>query len=247
MKLSNNPSSRRSRGFTVLEVLVACAIMGIVLFVLVSTANTSLTLWRDTRDKIAVNQEGRTGVNILDRDLKNLIQPAKINLRPNLASQGNAFTPLKFLTVSPIDYQKSIDSSGASDEKLIGDVCYVEYRFKDNALLRGSVSSNGTFEALKTGQFPTVPNDQFELVATNLFQFKVWGYQADKTPIKYPDAGGEQEAGKVLQTIEYRIETVDPKFLKLFFQDEKFRNALKYKTRKYFESMTTVSPPMASP
>jgi hypothetical protein len=211
----------------------------------VSTANTSLTLWRDTRDKIAVNQEGRTGVNILDWDLKNIYQPADVDLRPNLARQGNAPTPLRFLTLLPADYQKgAADPAAAPNADYIGDVCYVEYRFRNNSLLRAFVDSGATFEALQTGQFPAPEDQDFELVATNLFQFKVWGYESDDTSINYPDSGGaQQNPNQVLQTIEYRIETVDPKFLRLFFEDERFRNAMQYKTRKYFEAMRTVPAP----
>jgi prepilin-type N-terminal cleavage/methylation domain-containing protein len=241
-------TSSRS-GFTILEVLVASAIMGIVLFVLVSSANTTLSLWRDSRDKIAVNQEGRTGVGILDWDLKNIFQPANVSFRPNLSSQGNAETPLRFLASFPSDFQKDPNPANADS---VGDVCYVEYRFQDYALSRALVDSKRTFDALSNPnpQFPTVNDEDFELVATNLYQFKVWGYQADKTPLTYPNTqeGGPQiNADQVLRTIEYRVEAVDPKFFKLFKENQQFGTAMQYRSRKYFESMQTLSPPTSNP
>jgi len=223
MKSSIKYQSSSSRGFTILEVLVASVIMGLVLFVLVSTANTSLTLWRDTRDKISVDQEGRTGVAILEWDLKNIVQPVNLALRPNLAAETNSLVPLRFLTAMPADYQ--------ADAADVGEVCFVEYQFSNNALKRAFKGSSDTFKALQDGIFPTVSPGDFELVATNLFQFKVWGYTSNNTEITYPEKCGPQgTSDQVLQTIEYRLEAVDPKFLKLFIQEEKFGSALQYQT-----------------
>jgi prepilin-type N-terminal cleavage/methylation domain-containing protein len=241
MKLNPTHRATTHSAFTILEVLVASAIMGIVLFVLVSSANTTLSLWRDSRDKIAVNQEGRTGVGILDWDLKNIYQPADANLRPHLARDGNAETPLRFLASFPADYQKDSDPANTD---YIGDICYVEYQFKDRALFRAFVDSKRTFEALSNGNLPKAQPNEFELVATNLFQFKVWGYQADETPLTYPNQGGpQQNASQVLRTIEYRVEAVDPKFFKLFKDNQEFGTALQYRSRKYFESMRTIAAP----
>lgn len=229
----------KAQAFTLLEVLVASAIMGLVLFVLVSTANTTLAIWRDTRDKIAVDREGRTGLGILEWDLKNIVQPADIAIRPNLATNTNAAVPLRFITRLPSDYQKDPETD-------LGDICFVEYRFDYNALRRAFVSSEDTLAALRNNQFPLVQASDFELVATNVWQFKVWGYHSDAKEIEYPEKGGPQEnPAEALRTIEYRLETVEPRLFKLYNENSQLADAMKSKSRKYFESMRAISPPPA--
>ena len=233
------PATRHSRSaaFTLLEVLVASAIMGIVMFVLVSTANTSLQLWRGTSEKIAVDREGRSGMALLAWDLQNILQPANNSLRPKLDTNGNAATPLRFLTLKPADYQGL--NSG------FGDVCYVEYRFESNALKRGFLSSNATWSHLSAGNMPpttSIPANQFETLMTNMMQFRVWGYESDGVSITY--SGGDQTSfNQILRSIEYRAEVVDQKFMKLYRSSPALAEAQRYQSRKYYQAIQPVPPP----
>jgi len=242
--MKNQAPVSSATGFTLLEVLVASAIMGLVLFVLLSTANTTLGIWRDTRDKIAVDREGRTGLSILESDLKNIVQPADIALRPHMAMDTNAAVPLRFLTRLPKDYQED----PAAD---LGDLCFVEYRYAGDpnyVLTRAFVGSFATLAAIRNKEFPQVNPQDFELVATNVWQFKVWGYQAATTAMDYPAKGGQQnEPTETLRNIEYRLETVEPRLFKLYTANTQFAGVMKSKSRKYFESMRSISPPPPPP
>lgn len=267
----HSTSAGSSRAFTLLEVLVASAIMGIVMFVLVSTANTSLQLWRNSSEKMAVDREGRSGLSIVAWDLNNIVVPPwplpKVVTDTNLAS----FTPeqrtlfsnytnfipriqtnndgsdlrLAFLTLKPADYQAPDD---------LGDVCYVEYRFFNNALLRAYRGSRDTFDSLsRSNRFPVIPAPQanpgsWDIVATNLYQFKVWGHSASSNPIPI-DANGLQTTfwvgsgpytNMALTGIEYRMEVLDQKFLQMYRENPQLAEAQGYKSRKYFQAIQPV-------
>ncbi len=113
------PSSPVSlRGFSLLEVLVASAILSIVMMVLLSTLTTSLSLWRNTENKAIADREARASQLLLAQDLANAVVPANLGLWPRVVSSGGV-SFLQFLTTKPSEYQP-----GASDQ---GDVCYVEY------------------------------------------------------------------------------------------------------------------------
>ena len=203
-----------SAAFTLLEVLVASAIMGIVMFVLVSTANTSLQLWRGTSEKIAVDREGRAGLALLAWDLQNIIQPTNIALRPwindNIFGTNASFPVLKFLTLKPADYQNT-----NSD---FGDVCYVEYRFTNRSLKRAFIGSARTFTALSasTPAFPSPADSEFQTLVPNVWTCKFWGTGTD-TNITYNQSTGQQTtSGQILRTIEYRLGILDQKFMTLY-------------------------------
>jgi prepilin-type N-terminal cleavage/methylation domain-containing protein len=120
------PSRRHLRfsreGFTLLEVLVASAILGVVMMVLLSTLSTSMSLWRNTEGKAASDREARASGLLLAQDLANVVMPANPNLWPRVVTSrvgGENVVSLRFLTAKPGDYQTNAGDAG--------DVCYVEY------------------------------------------------------------------------------------------------------------------------
>lgn len=121
MKVVRLQSARA--GFSLLEVLVASAILGVVMMVLLSTLTTSLALWRNTENKALADREGRASQLLLAQDLANVVIPANSALWPRLRTNGGVVY-LQFLTAVGSDYQ-----SGAGDT---GDVCYVEYAVADS-------------------------------------------------------------------------------------------------------------------
>ncbi len=142
--------------FTLLEVLVASAVLAIVMAILLSTLTASISLWRTTEASIAAAREGRAGELLLAQDLANALVPTNPSLWPVVTSNS-----LGFLTLRPSDYQ-----SGAAD---VGDVCFVEYKVEDDpdnsdpnfvALTRAFAGSAETFAAVRNGSFPTPTNAQ---------------------------------------------------------------------------------------
>lgn len=148
--------------FTLLEVLVASAVLAIVMAILLSTLTTSISLWRTTESSIAAGREGRAGELLLAQDLANALVPTNPSLWPQVAPDT-----LSFLTLRPSEYQ-----GGAGD---VGDLCFVQYKVEDDpdnadpnfiALTRAFVGSAATFAALRNGSFPTPTNAQ--LLAANI-------------------------------------------------------------------------------
>ena len=163
MKKSRSQSPR-SAAFTLLEVLVSSAVLAIVLAIMFSALSTSMSLWRNTDNKIVADREGRAVGMMLSRDLANIVVPADTNLRPrvtNVVTRGagrvnvtNSF--LKFLATVPSEGQSP---TGAEP----GDVCYVEYAILSlpsggrevRRLLRSSTNTFST--VIQAGAFPSSP------------------------------------------------------------------------------------------
>lgn len=151
-------------GFTILEVLVASAILSILVVILLGTLSATLSVWRNTDNKVTADREGRSAQLILGQDLANIVMPTNPALWPRLVTNDGGTVFLQFLTLKPQDYQ------GAGD---VGDVCYVEYAVDTNArcLVRAIHGSGYTFtNILKVGAFgdsPTIGADH-QLVADNL-------------------------------------------------------------------------------
>lgn len=227
--------------FTLLEVLVASAIMGIVMFVLVSTANTSLQLWRGTTEKIAVNREGRTGMALLAWDLQNIIQPTNTALRPHINVQnisGNSATEpvLRFLTLKPTDYQQQPQD--------LGDVCYVEYRYTNNSLMRAFVGSADTFASLQVGEFPPVNDSDFQTLVPNVYACKFWGLQSVGSDVTYDNKGRQSLPAQSLRSIEYRIGVLDQKLMKLYKSGVQLVPKQLSESLRWYQAIQTVSPPV---
>jgi hypothetical protein len=154
-----------AKAFTILELLVSCAILGIVMFVMLAAVDTGMRLWKTTEDKIQIDREGRIALSQISQDLKNMINPPSPTPQAvfiNMPKDGEIF--MRFLVLKPTDYQ----SKEAEAPGNVGDVCYVQYRLQDQKILRGFVDSQATFEALKNGNFPTVGTDVEELLAVNV-------------------------------------------------------------------------------
>lgn len=154
-----NRHRKASSGFTLLEVLVASAVLAMVLVILLGSVTTSLSIWRNTEASMAADREGRSAFQMLADDLANAVLPTNPNLWPQIRSNG---AWIGFLTLKPADYQ-----GGSGD---VGDICYVEYsvlpQAGSNALVRGFVGSRDTYTALQAGNLPSGATPQ--LLAANI-------------------------------------------------------------------------------
>lgn len=146
-----------SHGFSLLEVLVASAVLAIVLAVLLGTLTTSLSLWRNTEGKLYSDREARAAELLIAQDLSSVVMPANPDLWPRVA--GGA---LQFLVSKPQDYQ------GAGE---VGDVCFVEYSVDSsrNILSRVFYPSSRTFdEIIQSGSFPSPSPGGGQILAANV-------------------------------------------------------------------------------
>lgn len=156
-------------GFTLLEVLVSSAVLGILLLILLNSVTTSLSIWRVTEDRMGADREARSAFQMIADDLANAVVPTNTSFWPVIRSvPGVSNNSIGFLTLKPTDYQ----DAAAGD---VGDVCFVEYEVRprtnapsNNVLLRRFVGSADTFAALAAGNLPTNSTAPFQLLATNI-------------------------------------------------------------------------------
>jgi prepilin-type N-terminal cleavage/methylation domain-containing protein len=161
---------RGGRGFTLLELLVAMAVMSLMLAILLQATASILNLWRASEGKISAGREGHGATQLIRQDLQSVFVPTNTNLWPQLVGS----TGIRFLALKPRDFQEWSSAN-------VGDVCLIEYRFESNAISRGSVDSAQTFAAItNSGAFPTATN--FQMVATNVVSATWMGLRADGLP-----------------------------------------------------------------
>lgn len=148
-------------GFSLLEVLVASAILGVVMMVLLSTLTTSLSLWRNTESKTVADREARGAELLLVEDLAAVLLPSSPNLWPNVTGTGPN-NVLRFLTTKPADYLPAEP----------GDVFYVEYWVdtETGTLRRAILDSRRTYDSvLRPGQFPAAQSSgEDQLLASHV-------------------------------------------------------------------------------
>jgi len=173
------PAHTRS-GFTLVELMVSTAIIGIIMMVLLATTTASLGMWRGAEGRIAVEREGRNAVALMTDDLRSMIKvsdPPPVfpvgtgDFGSSIPDDGSVF--MEFFTLRPNDFQaRNFESSGD-----VGDICYVQYRFRDNKIERAFAGSKATFDALRQKSRPTTGN--FEVLADNIPGGNLWVYARD--------------------------------------------------------------------
>lgn len=148
-------------GFTLLEVLVAAAVLAVMMTILLTSVSTSLSLWRNTENRISADREGRSAHLLLAQDLANAVVPTNPNsagLWPKITENG---TKIGFLTTRSSDYQNAAGGD-------VGDVCYVEYLIQSNGIYRRFAGSKETYESLKSRQLPANTAAEFQLLGDNI-------------------------------------------------------------------------------
>lgn len=177
IRSGSNPSLG-NRGFTLLELLVSSAIIGVMMMVLLSATSSSLGFWRGAEQRIAVDREGRNGLALMADDLANMV-----------VLPGSAVTPqfdhwddgvfMEFPVLRPADYQESGQGN-------VGDVCYVRYKYdaQKNSIERSHVDSAATFASLSNGVAP--PSGLDQLLADNVTYIDVNTYNASGAPAANP-------------------------------------------------------------
>jgi hypothetical protein len=145
--------------FSLAEVMVASAVLSIVMAILLGTLTTSMSLWRNTENKLSADREGRAIELLIAQDLSTVVMGTNPNFWPRVQNDV-----LQFLTTKPKDYQ--------FDPADKGDVCYVEYFLspEKDVLFRTYYGSAWTYaNVLQAGQFRSAPDlANGDVLATNL-------------------------------------------------------------------------------
>ena len=164
-RASDGPRRRLSAAFTLIEVLVSSAVMAIVLAVMFSALSTSMSLWRNTDNKIISDREARAAHLMIRRDLASVVVPAATNLWPRLVANDDKTIFLQFLTAAPSDAQPAAAGN-------VGDVCYVEYSIPrgTNKVMRFTLGSEETFVSIiRSNSFRSSPDtNRAQILAANV-------------------------------------------------------------------------------
>lgn len=240
----------RDSAFSLIEVMVASAVLAIVMAILLGTLSTSMALWRNTESKQSADREGRAAELLLAQDVASAVMSTNPNLWPRVANGR-----LQFLTTKPADYQRMTDGD-------FGDVCLVEYAVdSDNhSLVRSFFGSKKTYELLKAagsgGSLPTPPTGGAEpqLLATNVLKDMhdaVRGLGVYKEPLRtnfvmlgqdLMPASAPYSAGNPPAAVEVNLGVADPDSIAnedlLQNENYKLRNAGFYSFRLSFPRVT---------
>ena len=164
-RASDGPRRRLSAAFTLIEVLVSSAVMAIVLAVMFSALSTSMSLWRNTDNKIISDREARAAHLMIRRDLASVVVPAATNLWPRLVANDDKTIFLQFLTAAPSDAQPAAAGN-------VGDVCYVEYSIPrgTDKVMRFTLGSEETFVSIiRSNSFRSSPDtNRAQILAANV-------------------------------------------------------------------------------
>jgi prepilin-type N-terminal cleavage/methylation domain-containing protein len=158
--------------FTLVELLVAMAVMTILLVIMLEVTASTLNIWRNSEGKMAAGREGEGALQLIRQDLQSILMPTNTNLWPQVVGTNG----VRFLALKPSDFQ----ATGGGN----GDVCFVEYRFQSNAIERGSADSEETFRSLTNNPVPAFPvATNFQMVATNVVNANWSALMSDGNPV----------------------------------------------------------------
>ena len=174
--------SKKSFAFSLLELLVAIAVLCILLVILLNIVQGASNLWRTSENKVEAYREGRAALQVISSDLRHALASTNTNFfRRNISSYPNS-TNVAFLATLPLSSQET---------NSLSDVCTVGYFLAyDNKspvsgitgrqsynLYRYFVESNETFAKLSDSSGPADvldfdPSRQPEILARNVVGFK---------------------------------------------------------------------------
>lgn len=203
MKLNRSRKPRRS-AFTLIEIMVATAVMVILVGLVIQITNEVLKVWNRSSGKLSANSEARLAMEFLTQDLETAV--FRDNGMQWLRVEGPVDTGDAYAnqTVALKLFAPALDrpKKDAAGNDIPGDICGIAYRlafkeaYEDSdtkvyALYRNIVDSRTTFndlmgsgnqEALTIGEWSesTVINDSNYLV-TNIVDFKVIVYHLDSS------------------------------------------------------------------
>ena len=174
--------SKKSFAFSLLELLVAIAVLCILLVILLDIVQGATNLWRTSENKVEAYREARAALQIISSDLRHALASTNTNFfRRDISSYPNS-TNVAFLATLPLSSQET---------NSLSDVCTVGYFLAyDNKspvsgitgrqsynLYRYFVESNETFAKLSDSSGPADvldfdPSRQPEILARNVVGFK---------------------------------------------------------------------------
>ncbi|CAI8274483.1 MAG: Uncharacterised protein [Opitutia bacterium UBA7350] len=199
MKLKQAQSKQRRSAFTLIEIMVATAVMVILVGLVIQITNEVLKVWNRSSGKLSANSEARLAMEFLTQDLEtavfrdNRMQWLRVE-GPVSAGDSYADQTVALKFFAPALDRPKMDAQG---NDIPGDICGIAYRLsyqeaydqsltKVYALYRNIVDSKKTFnelmgsgkqDALTSGEWSaSTVTDDSNYLASNIVDFKVLLY-----------------------------------------------------------------------
>ena len=204
MKLNRSRPKQRRSAFTLIEIMVATAVMVILVGLVIQITNEVLKVWNRSSGKLSANSEARLAMEFLTQDLETAV--FRDNGMQWLRVEGpiDAGDDYADQTVALNLFAPALDrpKTDAAGDPIPGDICGIAYRlaFKEAyggsdtkvyALYRNIVDSKTTFnqlmgsgnqETLTGGEWSEgTVTDESNYLVTNIVDFKVIVYHLDTT------------------------------------------------------------------
>ena len=182
-----NPSCGAT-AFTLIELMVAMAVLSLLVVVLLGVVDSATQLWKANENRVESYREARAALNLIASDLKVALSSTNTNyFTTNIGPEFGASA-----TDGSLFFLAALPTSAQDEGSSLGDLCQVGYFLKYGksdletarqdsfGLYRYFKESNTTFDTL-LNQTPLFAHatTNVELLARNIPFFKVACYTAD--------------------------------------------------------------------
>jgi prepilin-type N-terminal cleavage/methylation domain-containing protein len=150
-------------GFTLLELLVAMAVMTLLVVMLMGLVDGAAKLWRTNENRVESYREARAALNLIASELRTIHASTNSNFFNLQTNSADADSTLAFLTALPLDAQSSTNKS---------DLCAVAF-----FLSEGPVSDIGPESRTTTWnlyRYLRESNDTFTALTNNPASPDLW-------------------------------------------------------------------------
>lgn len=140
-------STLRTRGFTLMELMVAMAITTIIVTVLVSITSIALDTWNRSRSELRASRQAKAAVDVIALDLESAVRRMGnvnewLSCESDVPGSSSNASKLIFFTAAADRYNGMIGDSSVDKG---GDVSCVGYRLSYKDPINGGDTANQTF------------------------------------------------------------------------------------------------------
>lgn len=132
----SHPTSSRTHGFTLIEILTATAIMALLVSLVMTILSQVVTAWNRSSDELDIGGKARSALDLVAADLQMALfrqdgtqwLSLSTETTPNSPVSGVTNSRLIFFTSTPVHQSKDETNGGVDAKPIYGDICAVEYR-----------------------------------------------------------------------------------------------------------------------
>jgi prepilin-type N-terminal cleavage/methylation domain len=165
--LPSGHQTKSRRGFTLVELLVAMAVMGLLLFLMLQMSSQSLEVTRTSRQKIESEKRARTVLDALSADFANRVDGPNT---PVFVRQAGGNLQLLFLT-------RSRGPADAADFRFLA----VAYEWSENRILRKTAPVEWNQADLLPPMLEALSSGTSSVLADGILRFEASAILSDGT------------------------------------------------------------------